>query len=144
MPTNTFNLGKDTSVVLISPTGATIDLSIVDSFDAKQQVHSVRIRPLNGPTQGADLPDGWNFTITVERANQALDVLISELEAGYWSGGVFGTGQCFQYINELDGSESIYSFNNVTLHLSDAGSWKADSSVKQSISGFASTRTTAS
>ena len=140
MPTNTFNLGKDCTVVLIAPTGQQVTLSIVEGFDAKQAVHSLRIRPLNGPPQGADLPDGWNGSFTVERGSSAADDLFSQIEQGYWAGGVFGIGQVFQYVTEVNGSTSTYQFDGVTMHLSDAGSWKADSSVKQTISFFASTR----
>jgi hypothetical protein len=141
MPTNTFNLGKDCTLVLIAPTGVQTTLSIVEGFEAKQAVHSLRIRPLNGPPQGADLPDGWNGTFTVERASNAADDLFSQMEQNFWAGGIFGVGQIFQYIQEVDQSTSTYQYNNVTMHLSDAGSYKADSSVKQTIAFFASTRT---
>ena len=51
-----------------------------------------------------------------------------------------GTGQIFQYITEVNGSQSVYQFNNVTMSLSDSGHWQPDSAVKQTISFFASTR----
>lgn len=141
MPTNTFNLGKDCQVVVIAPTGARVDFSIVEGFEAKQNVHKVRVRPLNGPPQGADLPDGWDGTFTIERGSSAADDLFAQMEAGYWAGGVIGTGQIYQYITETNGGQTLYSFNNVTLALADAGAFKADSSVKQTVQFFASTRT---
>ena len=140
MPTSTFNLGKDCTLVLIAPTGQQLDLSIVTGFDAKQQVHKLRIKPLNGPPQGADLPDGWEGSVSIERGSNAADNLFSTLESGYWAGGVMGTGQIFQYITEVNGSQSVYQFNNVTMSLSDSGHWQPDSAVKQTISFFASTR----
>lgn len=140
MPTNTFNLGKDCSLVVIAPTGQRIDLSIVMDFDAKQQVHQIRIDPLNGPPQGVDVPRGWNGTFGIERATSAADDLFSTLEQGFWAGGVLGNGQIFQYVQEVNGSTSTYQFDGVAMHLSEAGNYKADNSVKQTISFFASTR----
>lgn len=141
MPTNTFNLGKDCQLVLIGPTGARVDLEEVVGFDARQDVHDLKVRPLNGPPQAAMLPDGWTGTFQVERGNNAADQLFSQIEAGYWAGGVFGVGTIFQYINEVSGSQSTYQYNNVTMSLSEAGDWKADSAVRQTIKFFASTRT---
>jgi hypothetical protein len=141
MPTPTFNLGMDCSVVVISPVGGRVDLSIVEAFNAKQQVHKIRVRPLNGPPQGADVPDGWEGTFSIERGSPAADNLFSQIEAGFWAGGVLNTGQLYQYVDEVGGGTSTYTFNNVTMSLSDAGTWKSDSSVKQTIAFFASTRT---
>jgi len=140
MATNTFNLGKDCTLVVIAPTGQRLDLSIVTGFDAKQEVHKLRVKPLNGPPQGADLPNGWDGTFTIERGSSAADDLFSTVETGYWAGGVMGVGQIFQYITEVSGSQSCYQFSGVTMSLSDAGNWQADSAVKQTVSFFASTR----
>lgn len=140
MPTNTFNLGKDCTVVCIAPTGSRVDFSIVEGFEAKQQVHNLTIRPLNGPPQAAHLPDGWTGSFMIERASSAADDLFAQIEQGYWSGGTFGIGQVFQYINEVNGSQSTYQFDGVTMHLSETGNWKADSSVKQTVTFYASTR----
>ena len=140
MPTTTFNIGRDSSLVLIAPTGQRIDLSIVTGFESKQAVHQLRVRPLTGPPQGADIPDGWNGSFEVERGSSAADDLISTIESGFWAGGTIGTGQVFQYIQEVNGSQSTYQYDGVTLHLSEAGNYKADATVKQTISFFASTR----
>lgn len=140
MPTNTFSLGKDCQLVLIAPTGAQVSLSIVTGFDAKQGVHSIRVRPLNGPPQGFDMPDGWTGSFHVERGNSALDDLFSQIEQSFWNGGSIGTGQIYQYVTEVNGSQSVYLFGGVTITLSDAGNWQADSSVKQTVTFFAATR----
>lgn len=140
MATQLFNLGRDVSLVVISPMGGEVQLSIVMGFDAKQETHAIRVRPLNGPTQAADLPDGWNGSIKLDRGSSAVDDLFSQIELGYWAGGNIGTGEVYQYVNEVDGSVSTYLFGGVTMKLSDSGSWKADSTVTQSIDFYASTR----
>lgn len=140
MPTNVFSLGKDCSLVAIAPTGQRLDLSVVTGFEARQSVHQLRIRPLNGPPQGADIPDGWTGSFEVERGSSAADDLFATIESAFWAGGILGVGQIFQYVNEVNGSQSTYQFDGVTMHLSEAGSWKADSAVKQTVQFFASTR----
>jgi hypothetical protein len=140
MPANNFNVGRDCTVVLIAPTGARTDLEIVSGFEAKQDTTKVRIRPLNGPPLGADLPNGWNGSFDIERGNSNADDLIWQIESGYWNVGTIGVGQVYQYIAEVNGSTSTYEFTNVTLSLDDSGSYKGDASVKQKISFFASQR----
>lgn len=140
MPTNTFSLGKDSSLVVIAPTGQRIDLSQITGFDAKQRTHNVTVRPLNGPPQAAYVPDGWEGSFEIERGTSAADDLFATIESNFWSGGALGVGQVFQYVNEVNGSQSTYQYDNVTMRLGDAGNWKADASVKQKIDFFASTR----
>lgn len=140
MPTNTFNIGRDTSLVLIAPTGARVDLSLVTGFQAKQNVHSLRVRPLTGPTQGADIPDGWDGSFEIERGSSTADDLFAQIESGFWATGTLGIGQIFQYVNEVNGSTSTYQYDGVTMHLSNAGDWKSDATVKETIAFFASTR----
>ena len=139
MPTNTFSLGRDTQIVLIGPYGR-LDLSIVTSFDSKPRIHKVGIIPLNGPPVEAHLPNGWDFTITLDRATSAADDVQAAIEAGWWAGGIQVQSTLYQYITERSGAISTYQFDGATFHVADIGSYKADEVVKQTISGFASTR----
>lgn len=139
MPTNTFNLGKDCQLVLIGPYG-TVQLSIVTGFSSRQTVKTVHVDPLNGPPIEARPPAGWTGSFTVERGSSAVDDLIATIEQGFWAGGILGTGQVYQYIAETDGSTSTYLYSGVSMSLSNAGDWQTDSSVKQTLEFFASTR----
>lgn len=139
MPTASFNIGRDCKVVLVY-NSLTINLSLVTGFDAKQKTKNLMVDPLNGPPIGADVPGGWDFSFEVERGNSAIDDLISGIEIGYWAGSILTTGQVFQYVEETDGSTSTYQFDGATLRLSNAGMWKQDATVKQTLEGFASTR----
>ena len=44
---------------------------------------------------------------------------------------------CQNYVTETDGSTSTYQYDNVIFRLSNAGTWKGDSSVKQKLEFFA-------
>jgi hypothetical protein len=58
----------------------------------------------------------------------------------YWSGQRLPVGQIYQYISEPDGSTTTWLYDNVTLNLTNAGSWSQDSTVKQMIPWKASRR----
>lgn len=139
MPTNTFNLGRDCTVVLMGPFGR-LDLNIVTSFDAKPRIHKVGIVPLNGPPVEAHVPNGWDFTVMLDRASSTADDIQALMEAGWWAGGIQNQSTLYQYITERSGTQTTWQYSGATFHVSDVGSWKADSAVKQTISGFASTR----
>lgn len=141
MPTNTFSLGKDVSVIVIAPNGQRLDLSIVVEFTARQTIQNVKVMPLNGPPQNAHLPSGWEGTITIDRANALADRAFAEVERQFWAGGNFGTGTIYQYVTERDGSQSGFQFNNASMNLSESGDWRSESSVRQTITFAASTRT---
>jgi hypothetical protein len=141
MPTATFSLGKDVSVVVIAPNGQRLDLSIVTEFTARQTIQNVKIMPLNGPPQAYHLPSGWEGTITIDRANGIADRAFAEIERQFWAGGSFGTGTIYQFVTERDGSQAGFQYNNATMHLAETGDWKAESQVRQTVSFFASTRT---
>ena len=140
MPANNFNVGRDVSLVLVSPAGQRIDLEIVTGFMAKQNTTKVRVRPLNSPTIFADLPDGWSGTFDIDRGNSNADDLAFQIESGYWDAGLIGTGTIYQYVTEVSGATSTYEFINVTLTLDDAGTYHGDEVVKQKISFSASRR----
>ena len=137
---NDFNIGKQCSAVIIGPFGR-LDLALITEFMAKQVVDKVKVKPLNGPPIEKHLPGGWEGGFKLDRANSAADDFIALVESGYWAG-TSNVPVCtlFQYVTELNGSLSTYQFDGVALHLSDAGSYKANEAVKQSVDFFASTR----
>src|SRR5438309_2541341 len=101
MPTPAFNLGRDCTIVIQTPTGR-LDAQIVIQFDAKQRVKNVRVNPLDGPPIGADLPDGWDGTFQIDRANAAVDDFFSGLEQSYWATGFYPINMViYQYIQEV-------------------------------------------
>lgn len=140
MPTAAFNLGRDCTIVIQTPTGR-LDAQIVTQFDAKQKVKNLRIAPLNGPPIGADLPDGWDGTFQLDRANASVDDYFSNLEQTFWAAGTFPINiTIYQYVQEVSGSTSTYQYDGVTMHLNETGTWKAEEQVKQTVTFFAATR----
>ena len=138
--TGKFTVGRDSQVTFIGPLGM-VSLSKVTGFTAKQRVSVVNVKPLNEPPLEAHIPQGWDVTMTLERATDAADALFSQIEAGFWNGSTLEPGTVFQAITEIDGTTTTYQYTNFVCHLSDAGDYASDKSVKQTITGYASTRT---
>lgn len=134
-----FNIGKDTRVVVIGPYGR-IDPKHIVNFTAHQTVNKVRTQPLNKPRLQRDLPNGWDGTIEIDRSDSTLDDLAAAIEQAFWTGQAIPMGTIYQYIDELNGSTSTYQFDNVTMNVPNAGSYQAETPVKQTLEWSASRR----
>lgn len=133
-----FNIGRNGQAVLVGPYGK-LELNYTE-FRSAQKTHEVTSRPVNGRTQVADLPDMWTFEFDIDRDSSQLDDTVAQIEAAYFAGGTLPLSTLYDYVNELNGSESTYQFDGVTFTLNNAGTYKQDDAVKQTISGKASTR----
>ena len=131
-----FSVGRDTQLVVIGPYGR-IDLTHVTSFESSQLTHSIRVDRLDGTQMGTELPKGWEGSFELERGNSAVDDFIASAEQQYFNGSAVSAGTMYQYVTETDGSTSTYQYDGVTFRLSNAGTWKGDSSVQQKLEFFA-------
>lgn len=139
MSNPTFNIGKDYSVVFMGPFGQ-VHFSHVTMFDAKPIIKTPKVDPLNLPPIARDIPGGWDFTITIERANANADAFQAVLETAFWNGVPTPPGTLYVYVTETAGNQTIWQFTNAVAHLEDAGSASQEKSVTQKIKGFASQR----
>ena len=131
-----FSIGRDTQLVVIGATGR-IDLTHVTSFDSRQLTQSVRVDRLDGTQMGTELPKGWEGSFELDRGSSTIDDFIAAAEQQYFNGNSVAPGTMYQYVTETDGSTSTYQYDNVIFRLSNAGTWKGDSSVKQKLEFFA-------
>ena len=135
----TYTIGRNCQVVLLW-NGARVDISDVTGFSAIQEVKHQRADPLNSTPVEFTTPSGWRGEFLVDRSNSAVDDLIVTIESAYWNAGTIGSGTIYQYVTESDSSLSTYEFVGVSLVLSSAGSFQADTIVRQKIGFFASQR----
>jgi hypothetical protein len=140
MPTNSFSLGRDSQLVVITSTGQ-ITLSYVTGFESRQVTQSIRIDRLDGTQMAAELPKGWEGSFDLERGSSVVDDFIASTEASYYSGGQLPTSTLYQYVAEADGSTSTYQYDGAVFKLSSAGAWRGDATVKQKLEFYAATRT---
>jgi hypothetical protein len=135
----TFSVGRDTQLVVMGPNGR-VDFSYVTAFESRQITTPIRVSRLDGTQLAAELPKGWEGSFEVERGTSALDDFISLIEQNYSTGAGTPSGTMYQYITEVDSSVSTYQFNGVVFKLASAGTWKGDSSVKQKLEFYATTK----
>jgi hypothetical protein len=134
-----FSVGRDTQLVVMVPSGR-IDLTYVTAFDSHQLTQSVRVSRMDGTHMGTELPKGWEGAFELDRGNSAVDDFIATTEQQYYNGLGSTTGTMYQYITESDGSTSTYQYDGVSFRLAGAGTWRGESSVKQKLEFFATTR----
>jgi hypothetical protein len=92
---------------------------------------------LDGTHIGAELPKGWEGSFELDRGSSVVDDFIAVTEQQYFIGSSMTFSTMYQYVTETDGSTSTYQYDTVTFRLSNAGTWKGDSSVKQRLEFFA-------
>lgn len=139
MPINSFSIGRDCQLVVMGPQGR-VDLTYVTSFESRQMTQSVRLDRLDGVPMGAELPKGWEGSFEVERGTSSVDDFIAASEAIFLNQGSLPSGTVYQYVAETDGSTSTYQYSGVVFKLSNAGTWKGNSAVKQKLEFFAAVR----
>ena len=134
---NDFSIGKQCTLVIQHPLapGGRLELSIVTDFDAKPHFKEVSVDGLDGIYRSKKLPQYWDLSFGLDRANSAADDFGVACEAAYDATGNVPSGTVYQYIIETDGSQTTYAYTGVALTIEDAGSWKGDSAVKQKVMG---------
>lgn len=138
MPLNGYSVGKDVVITLNMPSGILrVNLTM---FDAKPVFLDLKSRPLNSPPVHMNIPDGWKGSAKVDRQDASLDDFTAQAEAAYWAGQNVLKGSITQTVTEPDGSTSRYRFTNVSLKITDPGSWSAEKLVDQSLEFEASRR----
>ncbi len=139
MPVNSFTVGRDLTLTIVTTTGP-LNLSLITSFKSKQDTTDQKIKGLDGVTRHVIFPDGWSGSFMLDRQNQIVDEYFAQLEANYYSGINNLPSTITETITEVDGSLSQYQYLQVLLRLDDAGEFRGDQTVKQSISFLASQR----
>lgn len=139
MPVGGFSVGRDIALDVFTPQGV-VRFNTVTGFDSKQQTASSVVKGLDGENRPLEIPEGWDGSITIERADSQLDDFIAQLESNYYAGLGISPSQITETVTNPDGSLSVYRFTKVMFKLDDAGSWAGDKAVQQKLSWKASKR----
>lgn len=130
MPLNGYTMGRDVSVDINTSNGP-LRLPTVTKFSANPVIGNVTVRPLNGPKQEMEFPDGWKGSITFERTDSTADDYQAQWEADYFNGVNRPPATITETIQESDGSVSTYRYTSVSLALTKAGDKTGDKTVEQ-------------
>lgn len=138
----TFTVGRDVQAVAIAPNGTRLELGGLTDFKWTPQYSRPRSEPLNQPPIERYLPHGHTLSFSIDRRGPGNEILISQIEAGWWAvgsadPGTSANGSVYIYINETDGSQSTLQFSGVSMGMTQGGDFRTDQAVKQTIEGHA-------
>jgi hypothetical protein len=136
---NSFNIGRDTTLTLIGPFGLVTLVNVVD-FQEQQETTQVGDTLLNGDRLNAELPAGWSGSFMVDRGSNDLDVLFGQIEAAWYNNGTVSSSTLYKRVVEVNGSTSNWQYVNVALKLTNGGNAKGDAITQQSVSWRAGRR----
>ena len=138
MPQNGFSVGRDISLDIIGPNGP-LQLSLITDFSRRPVTTDQKVKGLDGITRHVRFPDGWAGKLSIERQDSTLDDYFAQLEDNFYNGLSESPLTITETITEVSGAVSQYRYVGVLLTFEDAGDWKGDSTVKQSV-GFVAAR----
>lgn len=139
MPVNNYSVGRDLVLDVVTPTGP-FRISKITGFSSRPIYDERKVRGMDGVTDHLTLPDCWEGDFEVERQNAEVDKFFATLESDYFAGQNIANMTITETITEASGAISQFRYENVQLTLKNAGEWKGDDTVKQSIGFFASRR----
>ena len=130
-----FNVGNACALVIQHPLapGGELRIPNVTGFKCSQETTQLNSVRLDGVNLSAKLPKGWRGTFMADRADARVDDLFVLIEALWYTQATMQQATVFQYVNELNNSVSTYQFVSCSLSFQDAGEWKGDAVVKQTI-----------
>lgn len=134
-----YSIGRHGRVVL-TYRGQKINLPDITQFQSQQQTNDINTSPNNGENDPASIPNGWAGSMTFNRTNNALDVLINDAETSFYANGSIDRATIQHTITEPDGSTSIWEYRKCAIKMGSAGSWQGDGLVSQSMSFTAARR----
>ena len=146
MALGTFTVGRDAQATFIAPNGTRMDMSGITDFDWTPEYKTARSDVLNGPPIERFLPAGHRLRFSVDRNGPANDLLITQIEAGWWNVGSsnLGTsanGSATFTITETTGQQTIMQFGGLTIKMTEGGQFRTDQPVKQTFEAYAQRKT---
>jgi len=140
MPTaNGFNTGKDVTLVISTPTGV-LQIDGLTGFKAQQLTQALDSKLITGDNIYDEIPLGWSGTFNLERLDSTVDDYFAADENGYYSGVKPNSIVTITQSIQENVGVTIYRFTGVALKFEDAGEWRGDQKVMQSLSFKASRR----
>ncbi|KVQ85572.1 hypothetical protein [Burkholderia multivorans] len=139
MSINNFSVGRDISLDIVTSSGP-LQINLITSFTSSQESTEVKVKGLDGITRFVRFFDGWKGKFEIERQDSTLDDYFSQLEQNFFSGIGESSASITETIQEVNGNITQYRYLGVLLKYDDAGDWKGDATVKQSVSFVCSRR----
>lgn len=136
MPAAGRSVGRDLTFVLVDPNyngGQPLSFKVVSDIGFKQLTKQLQWTSLDGTNSYADIPQGWEVTLGVDRVNGSVMNYFVQTENNYYVGASTSNLYLQETITNADGSTSQYRYLNGTMKLSSGGDFKGDDKVMEKI-----------
>jgi hypothetical protein len=141
MTINYLNVGKDVVIDLVDPmTGGAKSFAIITSFESKALTNKLKSVSLDGISRYGTEYQGFEGTITLDRATPGMDDFFAERERLYHSGVNMIPMTLTETIQEQDGSFTTWRYTGVDCEFPEHGTWKNGGLIVQKLSFRASQR----
>lgn len=139
MPNGGLSVGRDITLRFNFLSGPLeFPTSSIESFEAKPMAPLKNYVALDGLLQPVLFHEGWDISISIARKSNLLDQFWALQEAEYYAGTPQPGGTITETIQEANGSISQYLYTNFVIKLDNAGMWKGNEFVIQTLIGQAS------
>ena len=137
-----FNIGKDVTLSIISPSGALGTMGLLVEFDATPESATLTSLPINqnGIPVRRNTYQGWRGAFVYDRQNGNLDLLHNILESNFYAGNPDVIFQIDETIRNADGSTDHFIYRNCVISLENAGRYRQNDKVEQRFRWEASQR----
>ena len=132
MPVNSFSVGRDVSVTVVTSYG-TLTLTGLTEFTADPMTTDIRSKLIDGTPLFGFIPDGYKGSFKLDRLNPNIDNYWAQVEADYFAGKNNLSGTITEIIQEADGSTTEWRYDGVVLRLEKSGDWGGDKKVEQMV-----------
>jgi hypothetical protein len=140
MPINNFTTGRDITITFVTPQVGALSLNLITGWHAKQASDTQSPKGIDSLIRHVRFFQGWGGGFSIERRDSTLDDYFALLEQQYWQGISEQAAFMNVTIAEAAGNLTQWQFTNVLASYDDAGEYKGDSTVKQTMSFLASQR----
>src|ERR1700682_1229246 len=139
MPVHQSSGGRDITLSVVTASGP-LNFNLITSFKSKPDTTDAKVKGLDGITRHVRFMDGWSGSFMIERQDSTVDDYFAQIEANYYAGLSEQGATITETITEPSGQMTQYRYIRVLLRLDDAGEWRGDATVKQSLSFVSSNR----
>lgn len=140
MPINSFSVGKDVTLDIVSPIGGLVALSNITNFNSRQMTVDRNSHGIDGINRFLDIPSGWEGSFKLDRNTQNYDLWITQIEAAYYAGTPLNPGTITETITNPDGTVMQFQYQGCSFKFPNVGEWSGDNKVEQTLDFRASKR----
>lgn len=140
---NTFDIGQQVELVLVSPDGTPIQsFGFLTEFQSTAEKHAIELYGINNAGYRAIrvVEKGWKGTFSFARLGGMADFIQWTEEANYFNGGTQNYYTIYETIREQDGTLTEYQFLGVAITGFDGGTVRQDNEIPMKIDFSAATR----